>query len=72
MGEISKATPGSKVEWPDGRVDVVQEPCSGDIGNWVCISCKKVLQNNFDKDIHIAQGNHTLAWNCHEHGLEKP
>jgi len=72
MNIVGKAIPGTVVEWLNGRTDVVKEKCNQNVGNWVCISCKKVLRNNFDKEVHTETGIHILAWNCHIHGLEEP
>ena len=33
---------------------------------------RSVLLTQLEKDAHIHEGNHVLAWNCREHGPEVP
>jgi hypothetical protein len=47
--------------------------CKEKAGRWVCVIHDMNFENNFQKDLHITnKGTHRLAWNCPEHGLEKP
>ena len=41
-------------------------------GRWLCITHGQGFSNQIEKDFHIEQGAHQLAWLCFEHGYEKP
>lgn len=41
-------------------------------GRWHCLTHNKTFENQFQKDSHIHQGTHCLAWLCNEHGFEVP
>lgn len=41
-------------------------------GHWYCVTHAKHFENQFQKDTHIHEGSHELAWICHEHGIEQP
>jgi hypothetical protein len=69
---ISVAKPGTKVDMPVGLI-TVKDPCEVDQGYWYCVTHKQHFNTQLGKDIHIkeVEENHTLAWNCWEHGLEQ-
>ena len=42
-------------------------------GHWYCVTHGKHFENQFQKDTHINEGAHELAWICHEHDcVEQP
>lgn len=44
-------------------------------GCWYCVTHRRLFNNNLQKDGHIGHDNgltHTMAWVCHEHGVEVP
>lgn len=45
---------------------------SNEIGHWLCVTHDQHFDNQFQKDTHINEGTHHLAWICHEHGIEQP
>lgn len=76
---VQPATVGQLITLDDPMEDdplelTVGPKCSSDsAGQWVCVDHPmERLQNNFQKDIHIGSGTHTLAWICLEHGPEVP
>ncbi len=50
----------------------VGSKCSTNKGNWFCITHDKGFQDQFQKNVHIYQGQHILVWTCFEHGPEVP
>lgn len=73
--KIMKVQMGQTIQFFDGRtmrIEVVGESCFGRNGQWICASCKMSFANQLQKDSHITDGNHTLAWLCPEHGVEVP
>lgn len=68
---LSKVDEGEEVVW-DGATTVVQSPCDTPGGNWLCVTHDATFGNNMQKDSHISNGEHTLAWLCRTHGLEVP
>lgn len=45
---------------------------SNKLGHWFCVTHDEHFANQMQKDTHINQGTHHLAWICHEHGIEQP
>lgn len=45
---------------------------SNRLGHWYCVTHGEHFENQLQKDTHITQGSHQLAWICHEHGIEQP
>lgn len=43
-----------------------------DEGHWYCVTHHMHFQNQLQKDLHIHDTSHKLAWICHEHGIEQP
>jgi len=43
-----------------------------DNGHWYCVTHDKHFENQLQKDVHINDGDHRLAWICREHGIEQP
>lgn len=41
-------------------------------GRWFCVTHQKHFHNQLEKDMHIGDGKHMLAWICFEHGAETP
>ncbi len=39
-------------------------------GNWFCVTHQERFANQLQKDIHIDEGEHELAWMCNENGPE--
>lgn len=54
------------------REFTVGKKCAADGGQWVCTTHGKAFDNQLNKDMHISDGKHTLAWHCFEHGPEVP
>ncbi len=53
--------------------DVTVKPkCDTNQGHWFCVTHREDFANQLQKDIHIHDGRHTLAWICYEHGVEVP
>lgn len=51
----------------------VAEKCECNHGHWICVSCDRMLETNFEKDAHIGTGEHVMAWACTVHSkLERP
>jgi hypothetical protein len=52
---------------------VVEKSCGTNdrYSAWYCVTHRKHL-NQFEKDLHIHRGSHTLAWMCGLHGAEQP
>jgi hypothetical protein len=46
--------------------------CDENQGHWFCATHREDFANQLQKDIHIHDGKHTLAWVCHTHGVEVP
>ena len=51
---------------------IVLPGCNGTVGRWFCVTHDEMFPNQFAKDAHIFEGEHTLAWICLEHGFEVP
>lgn len=56
----------------DGITLVARAGCDTPGGYWLCVTHDATFTNNIQKDSHISNGEHTLAWICHEHGVEVP
>ena len=74
---VTKAKAGQKVEVTvqknkDKEEHIIKESCKGIGGQWYCITHDKFFTNQAEKDAHISKGDHVLAWNCFQHGLEVP
>jgi hypothetical protein len=81
---VTPATEGTEVILMHGYSSApigytVRPKCSEDTGRWICVTHRKVFDNNFGKDSHIsghdgcaANANHVLAWLCAHHGPEVP
>lgn len=57
------------------RIEVVQTvfvaaACTKNEGIWYCVTHKRTLLTQWDKDAHISNGSHKLAWCCMQHGYE--
>lgn len=52
--------------------DTVKESCGENHGYWYCVTHQAGLQNQLEKDSHIARGVHVLSWVCWMHGFEAP
>lgn len=50
----------------------VEKPCKGKVGLWYCVSHGQLFEDQFEKDKHILEGEHELAWICGSHGPEEP
>ncbi|HEY1292890.1 MAG TPA: hypothetical protein VGJ60_07425 [Chloroflexota bacterium] len=46
--------------------------CDLNEGRWYCATHRERFDNQMQKDIHIEQHKHRLAWLCFEHGFEVP
>lgn len=77
---LTKATAGQQIEVSILRRGekvktnvTVSETCdSSRGGQWYCVTHDIAFDNNFQKDSHISEGKHQLAWNCFTHGIEAP
>jgi hypothetical protein len=50
----------------------VKASCGVDTGQWYCVTHNESFRNQFEKDGHIHEGKHQLAWLCVKHGPEVP
>jgi len=50
----------------------VKPKCDTNSGFWFCVTHRQEFGNQLQKDIHIHDGKHVLAWVCHAHGVEVP
>lgn len=46
------------------REELVHESCGANNGRWYCATHDEHFMNQFQKDGHISQGWHRLAWLC--------
>lgn len=72
---ITKVVKGDKINTDGSSIDFVEvkEGCEDRTnGKWFCTTHNKFFRNQFEKDIHINQGEHRLAWICRIHGVEVP
>jgi len=51
---------------------IVAAACKENRGIWFCITDSQSFLNQFEKNSHISQGTHELAWLCFTHGPEVP
>ncbi len=69
-GKITPATigmlakPKSKRKYPE----TIKAKCPHDFGWWFCITHNESFENQFQKDSHIHDGDHCLAWFCRNCG----
>lgn len=77
--QVTPATVGQEFKLGRGRsvsfhtVQPKQENEDKGGGNWVCVTHKKEFHNQFQKNTHIHEGKHVLAWYCFQHGcMEVP
>lgn len=62
-------------EGPTGVVydQAVQAACDDKAnGKWYCTTHMEIFYNQLEKDAHIHDGEHRLAWLCFTHGPEVP
>lgn len=74
-GTVRPVKVGESIPYPSGSetVGVTAEPsCGASNGRWYCCTHTEGFANQFQKDSHIARGDHVLAWVCFEHGPEVP
>lgn len=57
---------GSKV------ATTVLPKCKLNSGIWFCKTHKRLFAHQLEKDGHVSQGQHELAWYCSKHGMEVP
>ncbi len=75
MSGVTKVGAGEKIRADLGSktVDFTVEPsCQGKAGSWYCVTHGRTFRNQMEKDGHIRDGDHQLAWICPEHGIEVP
>lgn len=46
---------------------IIRPAHEGGNGHWYCVTHQEPFSNNFQKDSHIDEGEHKLAWMCFEH-----
>lgn len=70
-GTLTTVEPGEELAIKEGTW-TIGEPCGESAGMWYCVTHDKILPNNLEKDWHIREGDHRMAWWCVSHGPEKP
>lgn len=71
--KLTKVAEGQFIKWTGYDEGVnVRPSCNGKGGYWVCATHGEAFQNQMQKDGHIREGQHQMAWLCFEHGAEVP
>lgn len=69
------ACEGDRVHLPGEYPEHVATDCGAPArtsDGWACLSCRCRLANDYQRDLHCAEGTHVLARLCPTHGPEVP
>lgn len=69
---VAKIEEGETVAFDSGGPETAGPKCAQNTGRWYCATHQEGFANQLQKDIHIQQHKHRLAWICFEHGVEVP
>ena len=75
---VAKVEEGETIHYPDGYggqqggSTIAGPKCDLNNGRWYCATHRERFDNQLQKDIHIQQYKHRLAWLCFSHGFEVP
>lgn len=67
---VHKTTEGTTFTFRDEAYTVAPK-CNVNTsrGRWLCVTHPQIFDNQLQKDTHIHEGEHELAWFCPVHGL---